>query len=488
MPETTQQDLLQADGRWARRVAGLFLLVPCLLKLVEVRVAGYYTGSQLAALRSVLLAGVVLGTVLLLSRRAMSSREAGFLAAVGLLIVGTATAVAGSASGRSLSATLAFVVVFVFLGLTQRVGVVVSFAPVLAMAHVLPYAPDPEAMWRAVTSGLLVVPTATLVGAVLARAFHRLRCAQAIIDERARRLRLLAEAPARIAQAEDAAFSLATVARDVADADAVWVVSARTRGREVIGWIVPAGGDPSAGRYGRRLVERAEATGTLQQEVDGHHLYLAAPLEDADRRVAVLLVRTPLQDASDETEAHVRLFAQEMGVALSRRIRHDELTLEATRDPLTGVGNRGHVTDLLQSLTARDAVAFIDLDHFKQVNDRHGHAAGDRVLAALADYLSSELRGLDTVGRYGGEEFMVVLRDVRDPGSGADQTDVVASRLHAGWQDPTGYDVTFSMGVARHDADGDPNETLAAADAALYEAKRAGRNRTIVAPYGVPIA
>lgn len=143
-------------------------------------------------------------------------------------------------------------------------------------------------------------------------------------------------------------------------------------------------------------------------------------------------------------------------------------------DDLTGIGNRRRANAVLDGLGPSDAVAILDLDHFKAVNDTHGHAEGDRILAAFAQLLEREVRERDVVARFGGEEFIVILqgpqRDLRPP----------IERLLERWR-ALGTGITVSAGVARHGAGTSPAETVARADACLYAAKEAGRDRIFVA-------
>ena len=150
----------------------------------------------------------------------------------------------------------------------------------------------------------------------------------------------------------------------------------------------------------------------------------------------------------------------------------------ATRDPLTGVGNRRHGAALLDALAPGDAVLVVDVDRFKAVNDAYGHGAGDRVLASLGAHLRAALRDADAVARWGGEEFLVVLRGP-DP-----QARATAERLLEGWR-TGGHRTTFSAGVATHVAGRSPTATLEAADRALYAAKAAGRDRACEEPEAV---
>ena len=144
-------------------------------------------------------------------------------------------------------------------------------------------------------------------------------------------------------------------------------------------------------------------------------------------------------------------------------------------DDLTGVGNRRRANSLLESLQPGDALLLLDLDHFKRVNDTYGHAEGDRILSVVGEYLRTAVREADTVARFGGEEFLVVLRGA------AGQAVEAGDRLLRGWRDE-GAGVTLSAGVAIHRHGRGPSETFRAVDAALYEAKRLGRDRLELEP------
>jgi diguanylate cyclase (GGDEF)-like protein len=186
---------------------------------------------------------------------------------------------------------------------------------------------------------------------------------------------------------------------------------------------------------------------------------------------AVLLV-VPVAVLTGETIAH---YTEKVRRAESSRERLlSELSRENVTDELTGVGNRRLGDMLLESLEPGDAVAILDVDLFKQVNDTHGHPEGDRLLHRLGSYLNASMRGSDTAARMGGEEFMVVLR-----GAGPDAIDTV-SRLLRGWRQSSPL-ATISAGVAVHRSRTSPTATYAAADAALYEAKHSGRDRAVLA-------
>jgi diguanylate cyclase (GGDEF)-like protein len=164
-----------------------------------------------------------------------------------------------------------------------------------------------------------------------------------------------------------------------------------------------------------------------------------------------------------------RTFATQASLAFERLHATQVLVDASMRDALTGVGNRRQADTLIGQAKAGDAVVILDLDHFKDVNDRFGHAAGDEVLVALGRYLDAALRDGDAVARFGGEEFVVVLRQA---GNGAR---AAVERLAEGWR-RTSPVATFSAGVAVRRPDADPQSTFAAADLALYDAKDAGRD------------
>ena len=169
----------------------------------------------------------------------------------------------------------------------------------------------------------------------------------------------------------------------------------------------------------------------------------------------------------------------------------EQLREQALRDPLTDVYNRRYLDTFLEHELAqarRDrsplSVMILDIDHFKQINDTHGHLAGDQVLRDVADLIRHTVRGSDILCRLGGEEFLVVL-----PGADMDGGIDLAQRLRAALEArPTRFDgrtisCTVSIGVAAYAHDGRGVDALiASADAALYEAKLGGRNLVVAAP------
>ena len=174
---------------------------------------------------------------------------------------------------------------------------------------------------------------------------------------------------------------------------------------------------------------------------------------------------------------------------LDNALHHRELREAATRDPLTGAATRALLEDTLEreaSLVRRHggalALLMIDVDRFKGINDRFGHPAGDRCLAAIAECIARRIRSSDVLFRYGGEEFCVLL-----PRTGEGGARRLAERVRSAVDTlriPAGEGMirpTVSLGVAAALPGDGAAELMAKADAALYRAKRSGRNRVFAA-------
>ena len=203
----------------------------------------------------------------------------------------------------------------------------------------------------------------------------------------------------------------------------------------------------------------------------------AFPVRSGDRVTAVLTVNWPVfVNGMDDTRVRaIALLADQAGVALRQVALVAELAQLAQTDSLTGLPNRrswdATLGSLLHSMAANGhplSVALMDLDHFKDYNDTHGHAAGDQFLRDFAVHAASKLRTADTVARWGGEEFAVALPDC--PGSTAAD---VLERIRQGV--PGGQ--TCSLGYGTWDGQESAADLMERVDTALYAAKRAGRDR-----------
>jgi len=177
------------------------------------------------------------------------------------------------------------------------------------------------------------------------------------------------------------------------------------------------------------------------------------------------------------------LLAAIVDVTVQRQAR-ESLLEQATHDPLTGIFNRRHVEEVLRQEVDRAqrharplAVAMLDADHFKAINDTHGHQTGDEVLRAISDRCQKTLRANDVLGRYGGEEFVVVFPETSLEDAGA-----VAERLRAAVAEhpikvgDKALAVTVSIGLAAFAPGQDLEKLFQRADSALYTAKQDGRN------------
>ena len=192
-----------------------------------------------------------------------------------------------------------------------------------------------------------------------------------------------------------------------------------------------------------------------------------------------------------ELQARIRVGTRLLELEDNLVKAREDMRFKATHDALTGVWNRGSIMETLDREIVRShregsslGVLIADLDHFKSVNDTYGHLAGDCVLREVTKRLQSAVRTYDAVGRYGGEEFLILL-----PGCNAKETQDKAERLRAAINhlpintESGSLDITMSAGaVASGDWPADSaKQILQMADAALYRAKEEGRNRTIMA-------
>jgi diguanylate cyclase (GGDEF)-like protein/PAS domain S-box-containing protein len=180
---------------------------------------------------------------------------------------------------------------------------------------------------------------------------------------------------------------------------------------------------------------------------------------------------TPRTSLDANTEAVIQFLAAEAGAAIERADLLARLDHQARSDQLTALPNRRAWDETLTHAITQPGplcMAMIDIDHFKQFNDQHGHAAGDRLLRACALAWKSQLRPSDTLARYGGEEFAVLLPNCVL----ADATNVLERLRRA-----TPRGATASVGVAERQSHESAGGVLARADTALYQAKHPGRNR-----------
>lgn len=242
-------------------------------------------------------------------------------------------------------------------------------------------------------------------------------------------------------------------------------------GEGLVGWVVAHG---TALRVGAAVDDPRFALRPGQSALLS---FLGAPLSDDRGCFGVLATTSPERDAFDEDdEVRLRLLA----ALASPLLQVHRLRRLAETDSLTGLLNRHALEHVLPDESADPvAVVMLDVDHFKDVNDRYGHATGDVVLADIARALRNAVRLEDHVVRYGGEEFLLVLPSV-SPDAALDTAErvraAVSESVHVGDER-----ITISAGVAHRLPDERRDALVARADVALYEAKRLGRDRTVAA-------
>jgi two-component system cell cycle response regulator len=292
----------------------------------------------------------------------------------------------------------------------------------------------------------------------------------------------------RLLEASLGAWGYEVVLAD--DGQAAWGVLGGDGAPEmvVLDWVMPGiGGDQICRLVRARAHERytyvllLSSRGDMIQGLEaGADDYLTKPFNPAELRARLNTGRRILD-------------LQKELIAAREAMRR-----QATRDSLTGAWNHAAILELLDREMSRSrreerplGVVLADLDHFKRINDTHGHLAGDAALCEVASRIASVLRPVDLIGRYGGEEFLLLVPQCGDEG-----TAKVCERIRARVAgEPIGHDgrplaVTISLGgcIFRAPFLDSAVDLVRAADVALYRAKAAGRNRFELADGAVPLA
>ena len=232
----------------------------------------------------------------------------------------------------------------------------------------------------------------------------------------------------------------------------------------------------------RYLLRSHKLQPVLQDEWLGVPIIYLSSETDSERQLEVLIkagddfLTKPISDNA----LIVAIFA--------RAQRARQLSEVMTKDSLTGLLQHAHIKERLANELVRSmrqqqqvSVVMLDIDHFKRVNDEHGHAAGDNVIRALANLLRQRLRRIDSLGRYGGEEFLVVLPDCP-----AEQARRILDEIRQRFAEiqfsaqPHDLSCTFSCGIAQLAPQLDSKQLSQQADLALYVAKHGGRNQVAI--------
>jgi len=342
--------------------------------------------------------------------------------------------------------------------------------------------------------GALFQPVARVIAATVDRRFFPERAAldelqRTIIPELAGYTELGAAA-AHLTRRLHESLELRSAALLMADAHGEWF--------RPLGWAGDfAGADPGQLAVTAREVARWNQglwIASALERVGGRPVPLGAsyavPIRLSDRLIGVLLLGRSIHGRELEDEALEMLDA--VARQASAMLENARLFALATRDPLTGLLRRHAAMERLAEEVERCrrtfhpfAVALADLDHFKDVNDSRGHAAGDAALRSVAGVFAACSRRTDLVARYGGEEFLFLLPDTPPAGARvhaeAVRAQVERTPASTGQEADAEVWITLSIGVcavASADLLADPDELVRRADEALYRAKRAGRNRT----------
>jgi diguanylate cyclase (GGDEF)-like protein len=254
----------------------------------------------------------------------------------------------------------------------------------------------------------------------------------------------------------------------------------------IAGWVVHHGEGLIRNEPHHDLLVASKAeTGVARGKV------ICVPLKNAERTMGALMLVNQ-RDEPDFSDEDLRLLTTIAGT-ISMMVANARLYQRAIRDALTGAYNRGAFDNTLheywnlwQSSGQGFALILLDLDDFKQINDRFGHSVGDVVLQSVTKLLWEALRQDDSIFRYGGEEFAVLIKDVVDP----QLVGIIAERLRTGLDreltinNLVSVKLSASLGVAIHPLHGSssPRALLDMADEAAYQAKRSGKNRVVIGP------
>jgi len=214
--------------------------------------------------------------------------------------------------------------------------------------------------------------------------------------------------------------------------------------------------------------------------------FVVVPLKARDRSIGMIIadnIFTKRSITKDDIRV-LMMFANQAGMAIENSQLYERTLVRAHKDALTDLWNHGYfqmsIDDKLKLAKEQGShlsIIMVDIDHFKEYNDTWGHQKGDLVLSKISKVIVESSRKIDYVCRYGGEEFAIIL-----PESSKKDATVIAERIRSNVASYSSQEITVSLGVASFPDDGhSKSELIQAADEALYEAKRAGRNKVCIA-------
>jgi diguanylate cyclase (GGDEF)-like protein len=308
----------------------------------------------------------------------------------------------------------------------------------------------------------------------------------------ARALEMAEEEASALSVASRAFSELAPTARvevrlaDSSQAHLVTAVESVPEGTALAGCSVSTPKGCPAVRNGHALrfddSDRLDACPQLVGRSHGRCGAVCVPVSIMGATVGVLhAVHLPTEPIDDRTEAGLEIVAQQLGGRVGLLVAMSQSQIQANTDPLTGLLNRRSLENEVRALMRKGttfSLVFADLDHFKQLNDTHGHDMGDRALRLFARTLRRAMRDTDLVARYGGEEFVVVLPDV-DAAGAVRAFDRARLELEVALSDGRVPPFTVSAGVVDTNESVPFDELIGLADAWLLRAKRNGRNQVM---------
>ena len=237
-----------------------------------------------------------------------------------------------------------------------------------------------------------------------------------------------------------------------------------------------------------RLLQEQGGSPNAPKVFDRPEAAVGMPIREGQELLGYLYARVPEGARSDDWLAMTQAFVSELGMAFRRVKLFQEVERLSEIDGLTGVRRRGAfdrriADELVRARTFKTTfgLMLLDIDHFKSLNDRYGHPFGDQVLKRVGAVLNASVYETDFVARYGGEEFAIILPRA-EPAGALRKAEAIRAAIEAE-RFPVGFEelqITISIGLAHFPRDaGTPEELVAGADAALYAAKSAGRNRVV---------
>jgi diguanylate cyclase (GGDEF)-like protein len=356
----------------------------------------------------------------------------------------------------------------------------------------------PVSEWRRAALYLMIGP---MIGFVIQHLVEKTRMRADDLELQARSMKIVASAMRELPTDSDVRRRICEAVLEIGNADYCFLMEADGEGGLVssaqagaeMGQIVLSSSDETSGainafRSGkRRFVTDAASDPRVSRRLvvaTGAASVLFEPVLLGDKCVGVLCVAwcTQMRSLKSSAVEGVGLLAAEAGVAMERGDLVHRVTELARTDPLTGLANRRSWDEALwleQERARRTGVplcvALLDLDHFKAYNDRLGHQAGDLLLKEAAAAWRAQLREVDTLARWGGEEFALLL-----PACSLEQAEKVIERVRSS----TPGAITFSAGIARWDEQESALHLMRRADSGLYTAKQHGRNRVSITSDG----